>query len=184
MSKLDFKWNGLEVMRQMRKAVDLALTDIAVEITQDAIQAAPVFTGNLRRSITFTRPYDRRGQRAVDVGVGGGKEGDFRYALAVEYGRQPGRRPPVDSLKLWVERKWGAGRVTGSSGSKTGRGSRRARGRDRDREIESAAFVLARHIGEHGTKPHPFLVPAWRKHIDKMHARLKARWAEVAGRAV
>lgn len=171
-----FKWNGGEIAKNMRKAVDLALTDVAVDITRDAIQKAPRFTGNLRRSIAFSPPYDRRGQRAVDVGMRGGDKGEFRYAMAVEYGRPPGKRPPVDALKPWVVMKWGAGKV----GNRTGPRSRRMKGDQREKDIASKAFILARHIGEHGTKAQPFLIPAWQRHVHKIQARLKARWAEVA----
>ena len=52
------------------------------------------------------------------------------YAWAIEAGRKPGNMPPPDSLLLWVTRKLG---VTGQA-------------------AKSLAFVIARSIGQKGTK--------------------------------
>lgn len=52
------------------------------------------------------------------------------YGLPVEFGRDPGRLPPVAALELWVVRKWGL----------------------QGEDATQAAWALARHIGKWGTK--------------------------------
>jgi hypothetical protein len=79
---------------------------------------------------------------SIDAGffASDSKEG---YAAAVEYGRGPSRRrgpiPLEDSLKAWVHRKLGVGY---------------------GKELDQAAFLIARKIHRKGTKPQPFFAPA------------------------
>lgn len=117
---------------------------------------------------------------ATPVGFLGGDQSAFRYAMAVEFGRKPGKRPPIAALELWVQRKI---RPKVSRKGDTGR-ARRALGRvnggylARDKglvraagkalgdrrlrnEIRSIAFLIARKIGREGTRPQPFVMPAF-----------------------
>lgn len=56
------------------------------------------------------------------------------YQDYVAVGRAPGRRPPAEALEGWVQLKWGS------------------------TEPERDAFILARHIGQHGTRPDPYVI--------------------------
>jgi hypothetical protein len=99
-----------------------------MRISVDTIQAevvarTPVNTGALRGSIgTEIRGerLDLRGEVATSI----------LYGEPVEYGRKPGKMPPVDAIEYWVIRK-------GIAGGDEARG---------------VAFAIARAIGRRGTK--------------------------------
>ena len=85
-----------------------------------------VNTGTLRDSINyqFVSPFPNLIGK-VGVGVAG-----QRYGIFVEYGRAPGKMPPVDAIRLWAVRKLGL------SG----------------KEADSAAWGIAKHIAKEGTE--------------------------------
>ena len=84
------------------------------------------------------------------------------YGANVEFGRRPGRMPPVDALMGWVRRHWNAAH-TGPVPAGQLR-PRRAAGRGVTQDmIRSRAFALARAIGRRGIPPRPYLVPAYRR---------------------
>lgn len=70
------------------------------------------------------------------------------YGLYVEKGRRPGRMPPVKAVESWA-RRHGAN-----------------------------PFLVARAIGRRGTKPRPYLIPAYDQHAGRIVA-LFARVGEV-----
>lgn len=63
---------------------------------------------------------------------------DQVYAKSIEYGRKPGKRPPSDPIEKWARLKLG----------KSGMG-----------------FVIAKKIGQRGTKAQPFFEPALKDSI-------------------
>lgn len=83
----------------------------------------PVNFGHLRQAWS----QQVSGTPALQVGE---LHNPLDYAWAIEAGRKPGNMPPPDSLLLWVTRKLG---VTGQA-------------------AKSLAFVIARAIGQKGTK--------------------------------
>lgn len=164
---------------QWKKAVELAsddtLTYVGAGIVREAQINAPIFIGNLRRSIAFTKPRTEGGRRMTEVGFAGGNKDAFRYAMAAEKGRRPGRMPPIDSLKPWVELKLGAGRSwKGKSGGAmyARAGSRKMKGAQREQQINSLAFLVARKIGREGSPAanggKGFLLPAYDKFGGKI----------------
>jgi hypothetical protein len=76
------------------------------------------------------------------------------HAAYAEFGRGPGKRPPTSALLPWIEKVWGL------SG----------------KEAESAAFVLARKIGESGTAPLFFMSSAIWANEDDFASQLKAEF--------
>lgn len=64
------------------------------------------------------------------------------YAYFVEFGRKAGKWPPFEAIYQWV-------RVTHLTSDPN--------------EEKSLAFLIQRSIGQNGTKPHPFLRPAYEK---------------------
>lgn len=55
----------------------------------------------------------------------------LEYVPVIEYGRKPGGKfPPVDAIRLWVKRKLGVP----------------------EKEIDSVAFLVGRHIAKYGTE--------------------------------
>ena len=65
-----------------------------------------------------------------------------KYAYYVEFGRRAGKWPPFRFIYEWV-------RVRHMAAD--------------DQEAKSIAFLIQRSIGRKGTKPHPFLRPAFEK---------------------
>lgn len=59
------------------------------------------------------------------------------YWIYLENGRKAGKMPPFPKIRDWVEVK----------------------GIDFGKGYDSAAWAITKSIGEHGTKPHPFLEP-------------------------
>lgn len=74
------------------------------------------------------------------------------YAKAEEFGRMPGSHPPVAPLIAWAKRHGLA-------------------------DPEGVAWAIARKMEREGTKPHPFLFPAFEEErpqiIERMDAVLK-----------
>jgi len=83
------------------------------------------------------------------------------YAEFVEYGRNRGKMPPVDSIYEWVKKK---GRKRNSALKAAAVFS----GKSEDELAKSAAWAIAKSIAEHGTKPHPFLKPAYEQYRNSI----------------
>ncbi len=104
---------------------DRAMGEALAVLEGEIVGRTPVNTGFLRQSFGST-------QRRTPMGIEGEVRSIATYAAPVEFGRLPGKMPPVDAIEYWVRRKLG---ITG------------------DREARSAAYVIARAIGRKGTKP-------------------------------
>ena len=76
------------------------------------------------------------------------------YAYWVEYGRKSGGMPPVDVIYEWVRKKNAGKRSALKSAAVFS-------GKSQDELAKSAAWAIAKSIKEKGTKPHPFLKPAY-----------------------
>jgi hypothetical protein len=134
------------------KAGMKALQAVGLEIVAEAKM-------NLKRNrTTNTGALSASGkvQKDKDGGIDAGffsAEGEQGYAAAVEYGRGPTMKASPDgitletSIKAWVHRKLGI-----------------AYGK----ELDGAAFLIARKIHRKGTKAQPFFVPAVEKFADKI----------------
>lgn len=80
-----------------------------------------------------------------------------RYAQFVEYGRLPGKMPPVDSIEQWVRRK-------GRKKNSALKSAAVFAGKSEAQLARSAAWAIAKDIARRGTKPHPFLKPAYEQY--------------------
>lgn len=80
-----------------------------------------------------------KGWRVVPVPGGAELRNDAPHAAIVEYGRLPGKPPPVRLLRGWVSRKLG---IDGP-------------------EADRVAFLVARRIGEEGIRPRFILRNLW-----------------------
>lgn len=104
-----------EARRTMQQSVDVVEAQVSAY--------TPVNTGTLRAGTTtdiFGSGVDLKGVISNPL----------FYAAPVEYGRKPGRMPPVEAIQLWVIRKG----IASSDNAK------------------SVAFLIARAIGKRGTK--------------------------------
>lgn len=119
--------------------------EIVAEAKKNLNQNKTNNTGTLRSSGKVQK--DKEG---VDAGFFGKGSGEG-YAAYVEYGRGPttkaGQIPLRTALKAWVHRKLGV---------------------PYGKELDAAAFLIARKIHRKGTKPQPFFVPAVKRFEDKI----------------
>lgn len=121
-----------------KAAVRKAVTRGLFAIQKTARKKAPVgVSGDLRSKILPHPDAD---------GLGGSVDATAPYSIYVEFGRGPGKQPPVRALQLWAKRKLGD---------------------------ENAAFAIARHIGKYGTNPHPFMRPAGRDNMNAIMADIR-----------
>lgn len=80
------------------------------------------------------------------------------YAYYVEFGRRAGKWPPFRMIYEWVRIK----HFTAD-----------------EKEARRVAFLIQKGIGKKGTKPHPFLRPAYEKNKPLLIAILKKAAAKV-----
>lgn len=105
--------------------LDKALTMALVVTEGEVIKRTPKgVSGHLQQSWQTTQAH------TSPTAAMGAVVSNWPYAAAVEYGRKPGKMPPVDAIELWVRRKLQI---------------------DDDKRARSVAFVIARAIGRRGT---------------------------------
>jgi len=129
-------------------------TSRAMRATLDVVEESvsgetPVNTGNLRNGWT-TEIHGRPTAAFYEGKV----MNPVSYALPVETGRKPGKWPPIDAIEMWVIRKLGI-----AAGA----------------ESRSVAFVIARKIGESGTKGAYMM----KRGFEKVKHRVDKIWAGV-----
>jgi hypothetical protein len=106
---------GQMLTNTMQAALDL--------LEQEIVTRMPVNTGLLRGSVA-TAIHGRSPYIEGTVGT------SLSYGLPVEYGRRPGKMPPVDAIEAWVTRK----------------------GFAPEGQEHKVAFLIARAIGRRGTQ--------------------------------
>lgn len=130
------------------------LTSIVIQGETEAKRRAPRDTGNLQRDLT----HDVRPLGSKLEGWFGLKQGNAPYGQYVEFGTplppaggtwRPGPRkpPPAQKLYEWAKRRGQYNPMGGPAGS--------------DKEFWSVAFRVQKKIARYGTKPQPFLGPAF-----------------------
>lgn len=164
MSKRDVIWvdgerelflNMQRVMGSNLSAARQALRTGGMTIVNDAKQ-------NLRNNGNIAFGELRKSGRVQAV------EGDpdsidagfpMPYAYFVEYGRRAGKRPPMHNLIEWLRKKTATSRDTKNAFESAAAFMKM----DAEKYRRSLAFLIARSIGEKGTRPHPFFAPAVEK---------------------
>jgi HK97 gp10 family phage protein len=155
--------NLLEVQRELeRKIAELhgepilrAMREATLLVDRDAKKNAPVDVGRLRASITPS--VKQEGTQVIGI-VGS----NVKYAAAVELGSKP-HMPPVQAIAEWVRHKKLAGTYSIKTHKRMGSKSRQGG------EDLSLAWAIALKIKKFGTKPHPFLVPAFKQNRDAIY---------------
>jgi hypothetical protein len=109
--------------QELQQAMQLGTLAIVREVRP----LAPVYRGALRQSLVST--VVNEGNLSIVGRVGSNLSGEV-YPAVMEFGRAPGRMPPVEALREW------AGRVLGDEG---------------------LAYVVARAIGARGIRGRAFL---------------------------
>ena len=131
--------------------------------------------GKLRNS----RRWFIREDNTVDVGF------YCAYAAYVEEGRGPGKRPPMDLIYAWLEKK----EITATERkavkkeidkaektnrtivkrNKRKRNKRKRKNMTKEERLRwQLAYLISRSIGEKGTTPHPYFRPAYEQYRLKI----------------
>lgn len=138
--RADFSKATKEIDTAAYEALQALGLEIVAEAKQNLKQHRTTNTGVLSASGKVQKDKDG----TIDAGFFSA-EGQQGYAAAVEYGRGPTKKASPDgitletSLKAWVHRKLGL---------------------PYGKDLDSAAFLIARKIHRKGTKAQPFFVPA------------------------
>ncbi len=190
------KWYGDKWSKAAQKAAVGSTRKIGADIVLNAKAHCPHgVTRNLSRSIAMGATENNAGKVRTPVGfvaLGVPDEQEaFRYAMAVENGRRPGKMPPIEALLLWVQRiikpkvsmKGQTAKLRKRNGGRLVKADeqRALRGIKSDRQaaaIRSVAFLVARAIGRRGLPPRPFMKPAYEHCIPFLLPEYKARLAE------
>lgn len=143
---------GLEKAdRTVRKAAFRGLQagglDIINEAKGNLRENTSVVTGLLRSS----GKVQKTGEESLDVGFFDTQNRGHGYAAYVEYGRGPGKRPPINELVRWFIKKH----------------------RVPERLAWAYATNMAKRVALEGTRPHPFFWPAVEKCKTKILDRIR-----------
>ena len=142
---------GPEVFRAAQRGMKIAGMNIIADAKETLRRENINTTGVLSQS-GKVQPVKGDPEGLYDVGF----MSDKAYAGAVEYGRRAGKMPPPDELAQWVKKKH-------SKKNNAIRAAAAFTGKSQAQLIRAAGWAIAKHIGAHGTKPHPFFKPA----VDK-----------------
>jgi hypothetical protein len=109
----------------------------AVDTLAEAIvMETPVNVGHLSTAISQAKSVNF----GNSVWTGIVSDGGIAYGLPVEFGRKPGRRPPIEPIEFWIKRKG----IQWSRKLKSGK--------TKPMTTNQMAWALAMHIAAHGTK--------------------------------
>ena len=106
-------------------------------------------TRNLRNKTVF-EVYGTGLRQTLDVRQSA-RRGEFFYGEVVRVGRRPGKRPPSKALETWVIRKLGVSVA----------------------QAPGVAFLVARKIGRHGTKPNRYAQDTLRANMGFIHQTVR-----------
>jgi len=157
-----------ENLERYQRALPAALTAAGMVVVTRVQRIFVLFkpsgwaTGHTVRSVTVSPPYYDGTYMRVKVGP------TTAYAWYTEFGRKPGKRPPIQAIIDWVKEKHLSGTyaVVGTKRGGYPRYKRSGTKRVKGREDRQLAFLIARKIGEEGTKPHPYLTAGFRQSKD------------------
>lgn len=145
---------GLE--KTVSVKVNQAITVSSAKVLAESRRTAPKVFGNLVRS---SRILIRKDEQLVEYNAG--------YAYYAEMGRKPGKWPPIQPILDWVHKR-------GLGGTYSIKTKKRAGNYDSQiKQDRGIAFVIARSIGKKGTRPHPYLGPAFEKEKPFFIQRLR-----------
>ena len=162
----------LEGVRELRLAIDRKIREVG-DASVKGLQAVGMeivaeAKTNLRRNrtnntgvLSASGKVQKTNDGNVDAGFFSSGSSDG-YAASVEYGRGPSARkgaiPLSQTIKAWVRRKLGV---------------------PYGKELDRAAYLIARKIHRHGTKPQPFFTPAVEK-VEKKADEIMSKYINEA----
>ena len=126
-------------------------------------------------NVGFLRSGTSRGEPMLRGSVFEGEVmNPLSYGLPVEYGRKPGKMPPVDAIQLWVTRKQLAGTYSIKTQKRLGSYA------DQEAQDRQAAWAIAKKIAKHGTKG-AFM---FRDGLQAAKPQVDSLWEALLGRIV
>lgn len=153
--------NMREFEKELRVVCKEALANLGAKIVADAQttlgKARPVGRGKTDNSIATSKLVNSgsvKESRSNEIKAGF----TAKYAYWVEFGRRAGGKPPFNPIYEWIRAKHIA---------------------EDDKEARSLAFAIRNSIGYYGTKPRPFLRPAYEKNKPSLVKVLKAGAAKI-----
>lgn len=178
-------WNGDKIYQRVaRPAARGATKKTTTDIVREVKLRAPVgVTGNLRRSFTIGDTQEQGSKISTPAGFVGSQDSAFRYAMAVEKGRRPGKAPPPGTLDLWVRRKIKPKPKPLSARSRK-YGIRRSKLDRQEQAIRSVAFLIGRKIKKYGIPARPFIRPAFDRISPYVLPEFKARFNKLLASVV
>jgi HK97 gp10 family phage protein len=165
---------------KLRTDVSLELAASAAKIAKDAKRNAPKNLGTLAQSITFAGMVNSQGAAwevfstanyapYVEFGTGGKVSipAGFETFAAQYKGRKEGTMKEfIKALTLWVQRKGIVGTYSVKTRKRTGNKA------TRKSQDQSAAWAIAISILRNGTRPQPFMIPAYEQEKVQLAKRL------------
>jgi hypothetical protein len=127
---------------------------------------APQFLGELQSSIDGRVAMEGNNTVAAVVSP-------VPYAHIQDVGRRPGKMPPEQPIRRWVELK-----LFKRAGIKPGRG--KASRESFDRQVDSLTYLVRRKIAKHGTKPTLYIDKAVAAATPALTKRMQALAGEIA----
>ena len=168
--------------RVVEQELRAGMNDALEIVLNEVVDRAPVASGIFRESLYSEIVGVKAGIGGVDV-EGVVSSSDYEPKVwAIEYGRPPGKMPPIEAIALWVRRKGIAGVFSVKTKKRKGGQAQR------QKEDLSAAWAIAINIARHGTKAQKVFEQAGkaseRKVIgvfDDVEQRILLRWAIESG---
>ncbi len=157
-------WGG-KTLRALGDDVKAATLNTAADAKANVKGNDSIATGQLINSIE--NEY-RAGKQEGTVTVGA------NYGGYLEFGRKAGGMPPVKFIFEWVRKK-GVGAIFSVSTR------RQVQKKSTEQKQMGIAWAIAKSIMRNGTKPRPFLIPAWRENATRLVAQLR-RTLEQSGK--
>lgn len=92
-----------------------------------------------------------------------------KQAIFAELGRPAGEKPPIDNILSWLHEKVRLGHFIIKDMQKNKKGKLKL---GKKEELTGLAFLICSKIGAKGTKPQPFLSPAWEAFQNRFNSAI------------
>jgi len=142
----------------IQKLINKSTIRIAVILEAHIKEKAPQFQGNLVNSIRGRAKVQGRAHAAV-------VSSSVAYAKVQDEGRRPGKMPPHDPIRRWVELKLFKRAGIAADGM--------------DQSIDSITYLIRRAIGRKGTKATKYITRGIRAATPQIEAELKRLGEEI-----
>jgi len=158
--------------KPLHQAMQESVNQIEAQAKQNVTGNNSIASGELRKGITNEVQYQPHALVGI-VSAHAEGSNNYNYAPAVEYGTRP-HWPPIAPLVEWAKLKHLAGVYSVKTRRRLGSKSRKAT------ENYSLAYAVQRKIARHGTKPRPFMEPAFNSKKAEVVRLFRRAIAQVA----